>query len=99
MICVRAARTEGDMTELKSALVRRETLAAEIERLGWSRHLITSNGDALQSVESGKKAQEDLFEAVLGAVTLDCGWNFAILSDVVEPTVVTFINDQLKASQ
>ena len=29
----RAARTEGDMTELKSALVRRETLAAEIERL------------------------------------------------------------------
>ena len=80
----RSARTEGDMTELKSALVRRETLAAEIERLGWSRHLITSNGDALQSVESGQKAQEDLFEAVLGAVTLDCGWNFAILSDAVE---------------
>ena len=80
----RSARSEGNMTEQKSALVRRETLAAEIKRFGWSQYLIMSNGDVLQSVECGQKAQEDLFEAVLGAVTLDCGWNFAILSDVVE---------------
>ena len=80
----RSARSEGNMTELKSALVCRETLAAEIERLGWSHYLIMSKGDELQNVESGQKACEDLFEAVLGAVALDCGWNFAILSEVVE---------------
>ena len=72
------------MTKLKSALVCRETLAAEIERLGWSRYLIMSNGDELQNVENGQKAREDLFEAVFGAVALDCGWNFGILSDVAE---------------
>ena len=80
----RSARSEGNMTELKSALVCRETLAAEIERLGWSRYLIMSNGDELQNVENGQKAREDLFEAVFGAVALDCGWNFGILSDVAE---------------
>lgn len=89
----RSMRSEGNMTELKSALVRRETLAAEVERLGWSQYLIMSNGDELQNVENGQKAQEDLFEAVLGAVALDCEWNFAILSDVVERMLL--LNEKL----
>lgn len=89
----RSVRSEGNMTELKSSLVRRETLAKEVERFGWSQYLIMSKGDELQNVENGQKAREDLFEAVLGAVALDCEWNFAILSDVVERMLL--LNEKL----
>ena len=80
----RSDKSEGDMTDLKIALVRGETLADEIDRMGLAGCLITGAQEGADDVSAQKSVRENLFEALLGAVALDCGWDFAVLTTVVE---------------
>jgi ribonuclease-3 len=64
---------EGPLTNLRSALVRRETLARFAERLDLGRHLLMGHGEA----ESGGRERTATlcaaFEALVGALYLDRG--------------------------
>ena len=71
---------EGELTELKSKLVNSKTLSSRIDILGFSELLNVGNGDNKQITS----VKEDLFEAIIGAVTLDCNWNFSVICEVVE---------------
>ena len=75
--------SEGELTEIKKKLVCRETLALRIRELQLNHSLICSFGDAQQRVHLRESVQEDLFEAILGAVAIDCNWNIDILEAVV----------------
>ena len=75
---------EGRLTKIKATLVERKSLAFRMKALGLARFLRMGRGDFLNHIEEQEKVQEDLFEAVVGAVTLDCGWDMTIASDVVE---------------
>lgn len=75
--------SEGELTKIKQRLVERKTLAKRIDELGLAQFLIMGEGDKKRRVENEDSVKEDLFEAIIGAVALDCNWNLNILQEVV----------------
>ncbi len=75
--------TEGELTELKKRLVQKKTLADRIDRLGWNEYLILGRGDEKNNVQEKDSVKEDLFEAIIGAVTIDSNWNFSEIEEIV----------------
>ncbi|MBQ7352724.1 MAG: hypothetical protein IJW54_01845 [Clostridia bacterium] len=76
--------SEGKLTELKKKLVCREMLASRIRMLGFQYELILGEGDKEQNIQDKESVQEDLFEAIIGAVALDSNWDLEKLSNVVD---------------
>ena len=75
---------ENKLTELKKRMVCKETLAEQIEHLGFADYLILGKGDRKNHVQQQDSVKEDLFEAILGAVALDSNWNLKKMQSVVE---------------
>ena len=75
---------EGKLTEIKKKLVCREMLSSRIRMFGFQYELIMGQSDIDNDVEEKESVQEDLFEAIVGAVALDSNWNLDILSSVVD---------------
>ena len=80
----RFALDEGEMTETKAALVRKESLAEAMESLQIAEYLIVGAGDEKNEIWKEMSVREDLFEAILGAVAIDCGWDMAVLEPLVK---------------
>lgn len=74
---------EKELTELKSQLVRKSYLARRVDEMGLADYLIMGKCDITQHVEQQPSVKEDLFEAILGAVALDCRWDMTKLQDTV----------------
>lgn len=74
---------EGELTEIKKQLVQKTTLADAIDNLGVADFLIMGNGDTERNIQESTSVKEDLFEAILGAITLDSNWNIEVLQDCV----------------
>jgi len=85
---------EGPLTSLRSALVRRDTLARFARRLGLHHHLLLGHGEA----ESGGGERPALlcatFEAVVGAIYLDQG--VEAVHQLVKPLIKPEIERILK---
>lgn len=64
---------EGFLTKTKASIVSGKTLAAVIERLDLVQYLRVSSGNNETEVRSSKNIKEDLFEALVGAITVDGG--------------------------
>ena len=75
---------EGELTEIKKNLVQRKNLADRIDMLGFADYLIMGNSDYKNHAEEKDSVKEDLFEAIVGAVAIDCEWNLDTLKQVVE---------------
>jgi len=65
------------MTQIRSAMVNTNTLAALAEELGLGEHLYLGKGIAKGGGRSLKSLLANAFEAVLGAVFLDAGYDAA----------------------
>ncbi len=76
--------SEGELTELKKRLVQGRTLANRINNFGWNEHLIVGKGDLKNNIYMKDSVKEDLFEAIIGAVTIDSDWNFEKIESVIE---------------
>lgn len=74
---------EGKLTVIKRNLVEKGMLAKRIDILDLARYLAMGKGDLKNHVEEDASVKEDLFEAILGAVALDSGWDEKVLRDVV----------------
>ena len=75
---------EGNFTDIKKDLVKKKALAKSMERLGFHKQLIMGNGDIKNNASEQDSVKEDLFEAIIGAVALDCEWDMDIITHVVE---------------
>ena len=75
---------EGQLTEFRKSLVSRQTLAQKIYDLDFERYLLLGKSDENNDVRNKDSVREDLFEAILGAVAIDCGWDIKELQNVVE---------------
>lgn len=75
---------EGKLTNIKKKLVCREMLAKKIRTMGLQYFLIMGKSDINQGVMDKDSVQEDLFEAIIGAVALDSNWDFEKLINVVD---------------
>jgi ribonuclease-3 len=68
---------EGPLTKARAKLVNRRTLAVQGRELGLGRHLILSHGEELQGGRERPSALADAFEALLGAIFIDGGFDVA----------------------
>lgn len=91
------SKDEAELTELKKKLVQKKTLADRIDILDLADYLIMGNGDVQNNINQEMSVKEDLFEAIIGAVTLDSDWNMEILQDVVQIMLDpdSYLNDDI----
>jgi ribonuclease-3 len=75
--------TEAELTERRKHLVSESICAAVAERLGLGRHLRLGVGEEKQGGRSHPARLADALEALIGAVHLDCGLDFAHTRAVV----------------
>ena len=68
---------EGPLTKGRAKLVNRRTLAEHGRRLGLGGHLIVSRGEEMHGGRERPSALADTFEALLGAIFLDGGFEAA----------------------
>lgn len=65
---------EGPLTKARAKLVNRRTLAEHAKRLGLGENLIVSRGEEMHGGRERASALADTFEALLGAIFLDGGF-------------------------
>ena len=68
---------EGPLTKARAQMVNRRALAAEARRLGLGEHLMLSRGEEASGGRERQSALADAFEALLGAIFLDGGYDAA----------------------
>jgi ribonuclease-3 len=68
---------EGPLTKARAKLVNRRSLAERARQLGLGSHLIISRGEELSNGRERPSALADTFEALLGAIFLDGGFDAA----------------------
>ncbi len=68
---------EGPLTKARAKLVNRRTLAERARQLGVGQHLILSRGEEMHGGRERLSALADTYEALLGAIFLDGGFNAA----------------------
>jgi ribonuclease III len=79
-------RAEGELTGIRSALVRTESLAEESRRLGVGEHLLMSKGEEDSGGRDKDYLLANVYEAILGAIYLDKGLDECI--NFVEKTIL-----------
>jgi ribonuclease-3 len=68
---------EGPLTKARAKLVNRRTLAEHARALGLGAHLILGHGEATHGGRERPSALVDAYEALLGAIFLDGGYDAA----------------------
>jgi ribonuclease-3 len=68
---------EGPLTQARAQLVNRTSLAGQARRLNLGKHVILSRGEETSGGRSRSSTVADAFEAVIGAVYLDGGFEAA----------------------
>jgi len=71
------AMDEGPLTKARAQMVNRRALADQGRRLGLGEHLIVSRGEEASGGRQRPSALADTFEALLGAIFLDAGFDAA----------------------
>lgn len=69
--------SEGPLTKARAQMVNRRTLADQAQRLGLGQYLILSRGEEVNGGRQRRSSLADAFEALLGAVFLDGGFDEA----------------------
>ena len=70
-------KTEGELTNLRAALVNTVSLAASAQQIGVNDYLLLSKGEAKDTGRARDVILADTFEAIIGALYLDQGFEHA----------------------
>ena len=87
---------EGGLTKIRSRFVSKEFLSARAAELGLDKLILYGTGE-----EPTESSREDVMEALIGAVTVDCNWDWKIIVDVVDKLICVQLekpDEFLKAS-
>lgn len=76
---VKRGYKEGELSRLKSHFVSKEYLSERAAELGLDRYILYGTGE-----EPAESSREDMMEALIGAVMIDCGWDWNVIEDVVD---------------
>lgn len=80
---------EGPLTKARAQLVNRQSLSEQARRLGLGAYLILSRGEEISGGRERLSALADSFEALLGAIFLDGGFE-AARQFILEQFVTSF---------
>lgn len=75
-------KSEGELSKLRSFFVSKETLALCSLNAGFHKLLYMGKGDIQKEVQNSHSVNEDLFEAIVGAVAVDSNWDLKVLETV-----------------
>lgn len=75
---------EGELTRLKTQLVNTQALSKQATELELHNYLITGDTDINGELKNRDSVRENLFEALMGAVTVDCGWDMTAVEAVFD---------------
>ncbi len=74
---------EKRFTQIKQALVNNETLAKIIDEWDIAKYLLLGSSDIKNEVDKVLKVKADLFEAIIGAIAIECEWDSEILEKAI----------------
>lgn len=74
---------EHRLTSIKQELVCNENLCEIVDSWGIAKYVVAGPKDWPNGLDDQPKARADLFEALLGGIALECGWDAQILERVV----------------
>lgn len=77
-------KNEGELTKLRSVYVSKRMLALCSYNAGFYQYLYLGPSDITNEVQKSQSVNEDLFEAIVGAVAVDCDWDFKTIDKVCE---------------
>lgn len=83
--------TEGDLSKLRSSLVKDTTLAALAQELGLGEHLVLGSGEKKTGGHRRESILADALEAIFGAAYLDKGFDAA--REIIERVYATRLAD------
>lgn len=72
-------KDEGDLTQIKSTWVDKKHLAHTVKVLGLEKYIRVGKEEQNTTGKKALSLKEDLCESIIGAVAVDCNWNFEIL--------------------
>ena len=75
---------EGKFTDIKKDLVEGQSLAKSMDSLGLMDEVIMGRGEEKQKARDEGSVKEQVFEAILGAVALDCNWDMDQITEVAK---------------
>lgn len=84
----KAGYAEGELTRLKSHFVSKEYLSARAVELGLDQFILYGIGE-----EPSESSREDMMEALIGAVMIDCGWDWDVIEGVVDKLIRLQLNN------
>ena len=93
--CFTSTMSAGELTNLRQAFVSETFLSDCIKTHNWHQQLQLSKGDKNQKVQDQKAVRADLFEAIIGAIAVDSGWDMKKL----EKAVVKMMNLDAKIQE
>lgn len=74
---------EGHFTTVKSEIVNNKSLAKIIDEWDIAKYIAVGKCDIVNEIDKEEKVKADLFEALLGAITIQCKWNPKVLEKAV----------------
>jgi ribonuclease-3 len=88
---------EGDLTNWRSALVKTESISEAASKLGYENYLKMSRGESKSSGRARQLILANSFEAVIGAIYLDQGYNVAkkFITENLIVNLPTIIDEKL----
>ena len=89
---------EGDLTKAKANLVQSKSLANYAKKLGFNEYIRAGHSLSIEEASNNQSILEDVFEAVIGAIYLDQGLDFAIkyLENIYLEDTKNFSMEQIK---
>lgn len=91
---LRAADSEGEMTNLRAHIVKTKSLAEAAKKLELGKYLSLSKGEELSGGRNNPQLLANTYEALLGAVFLDQG--LEAVKDVISKTLLSLFARELK---
>lgn len=82
---------EGDFTKIRSSFVSKEFLAAKAAELGLDQYILYGSGE-----EPTESSREDMMEALIGAVTIDSGWDMDAVVRLIDRLLCIQMNEPHK---
>ena len=79
---------EGDFTRIRAGFVSKEHLSAQATKLGLDRYILYGTGE-----EPTESSREDMIEALIGAVTIDSGWDNEVIGGVIDRLICVQLTD------
>ena len=87
-------RSEGDFSRIRAHYVCRENLAERVRELGLGQYVLLGAGE-----EMSDGVYEDTLEAIVGAVAVDSGWDWAAIENVVDRLLTIQLQDSFDLVQ